>query len=247
MRRHRAHHLPDRDVLARAAERYLRIERDNAQNQQKVAAATNSLARTFDRIVLLLSERGFINEADGDQADDLKVTDDGRLLARIYSESDLLVAECLRGGVWDTLDPAELAAVVSSVLFESRGDGPGVPPGTEQSTAEVRRALAKTRRLWTDIRADEQRHRLPASREPDAGFVAAVHRWAATADLSAALMASDNGNGNALSAGDFVRWCRQVLDLLDQVRLAAPSPKLRATAKRAIVAVRRGVVAIDAM
>lgn len=248
MRRHPAHQLPDRDVLVRAAERYLRIERDNAQNQQKVAAATNSLARTFDRIVLLLSERGFIDAADGDQGDDdLKVTDDGRLLARIYSESDLLVAECLRGGVWDTLDPAELAAVVSSVLFESRGDGAGVPPGAEQSTAEVRRALARTRRLWTEIRADEQRHRLPASREPDAGFVAAVHRWAATADLSAALMASDNGNGNPLSAGDFVRWCRQVLDLLDQVRLAAPSAKLRATAKRAIVAVRRGVVAIDAM
>ena len=50
----------------------------------------------------------------------LLVTDDGRLLARIYSESDLLVAECLRGGVWDGLNPAELAAVVSSVLYESR-------------------------------------------------------------------------------------------------------------------------------
>ena len=96
----RAHRLPDREEKARLAERYLRIERDNAQIQQKVAAATNSLARTFDRIVVLLTERGFIHDTDGDP----RVTDDGRLLARIYSESDLLVAECLRGGVWEGLD-----------------------------------------------------------------------------------------------------------------------------------------------
>ena len=243
MRRHPAHQLPDREAKVRAAERYLRIERDNDQTQQKVAAATNSLARTFDRITALLSERGFIGGAEGEPA----VTDDGRLLARIYSESDLLVAECLRGGVWDDLNPAELASVVSAVLYESRGDGPTVPPGTEQATDEVRRALAKTRRLWTDIRGDERRHRLPFSREPDAGFVTAMYSWATYGDLTAALLMSDNGNGNALPAGDFVRWCRQVLDLLDQVRLAAPSPQLRVTAKRAIGAVRRGVVSIDTM
>jgi ATP-dependent RNA helicase HelY len=34
--------------------------------------------------------------------------------------------------------------------------------------------------------------------------------------------------------------------LLDQVRNAAPQPELRATAKRAIDAIRRGVVAVDA-
>jgi ATP-dependent RNA helicase HelY len=49
-----------------------------------------------------------------------------------------------------------------------------------------------------------------------------------------------------LLAGDFVRWCRQVLDLLDQVRNAASDPELRAVAKRAINDVRRGVVAVDA-
>ena len=87
----------------------------------------------------------------------------------------------------------------------------------------------------------------PASREPDPGFVAAIHRWATTGDLSASLAASDaSGNGSPLSAGDFVRWCRQVLDLLDQVRNAAPTPALRTTAKRAIDAIRRGVVAVDA-
>jgi ATP-dependent RNA helicase HelY len=243
LRRHRAHSLPDREAKARLAERYLRIERDNEQIRQKVAAATNSLARTFDRIVVLLTERGFIKGGDGDP----NVTDDGRLLARIYSESDLLVAECLRRGVWDGLDAAELAAVLSAVLYESRGDTPGAPEGVDVPTGTLRRALNQTRRLWTELRADEQRHRISGSREPDDGFVPAIYRWATTGDLTSALAASDAaGTGSPLSAGDFVRWCRQVLDLLDQVRNAAPTPALRATAKRAINDIRRGVVAVDA-
>jgi ATP-dependent RNA helicase HelY len=241
LRRHPVHAAPDREERVRVAERYLRIERDNAALQQKVSAATNSLARTFDRILVLLTERGFI-EGRGAAT---TVTDDGRLLARIYSESDLLVGECLRTGTWNGLDAAELAAVLSSVLFETRGDGPS-PQGFDVPTAALRRALTSTRRISSELRADETRHRIAPSRDTDDGFVTAIYRWATTGDLTAALLASDvNGNGSPLSAGDFVRWCRQVLDLLDQVRNAAPDATLRGTAKRAITAIRRGVVDID--
>ena len=240
LRRHPAHNKPELEDLIRQTERYMRIERDNAQLQQKVNAATNSLARTFDRIVGLLTERDFI----GGSAADPKVTDDGKLLARIYSESDLLVAECLRTGAWAGLKPAELAAVVSAVLYETRGgDGPSAPYAAEAATPRLQQALRQTAKLSGALRADEQRHRLATSRDPDDGFASTIYRWARTGDLAAAL---DVGDGpQTLSAGDFVRWCRQVLDLLDQVRNAAPDPELRATAKRAINDVRRGVVAVD--
>ena len=246
MRDHAVHDAPDREAQVRVAERYLRVEADNAQLRRKVEAATNSLARTFDRIVGLLTERGFIADAAADG--DPKVTDDGRMLARIYSESDLLVAECLRTGAWQGLKPPELAAVVSAVLYETRGaDGPGGPPTLQPPTEAVRRALHQTRKLSAALRADERRHGINPTREPDDGFVAAVYRWARSGDLASALAASDAaGGGTPLSAGDFVRWCRQVLDLLDQLRNAAPSAELRATAKQAIDTVLRGVVAVDA-
>lgn len=244
LRRHPSHNVPGLEELVRQAERYLRIERDNAQLEKKVAAATNSLARTFDRIVGLLTERGFIEGRDGDP----RVTDDGRLLARIYSESDLLVAECLRTGAWSGLKPAELAAVVSSVLYETRGgEGPGAGFAADAPTQQLRQALQQTSRLSMALRADEQTHRIAPSREPDDGFVNVIYRWARTGDLAAALAAADPaGTGSPLLAGDFVRWCRQALDLLDQVRNAGPDPELRATAKRAINDIRRGVVAVDA-
>ncbi|MFV0493983.1 DEAD/DEAH box helicase [Mycobacterium sp.] len=254
LRRHPCHGEAGVQERVRQAERYLRIERDNAQLDAKVAAATNSLARTFDRIVGLLTEREFIRGS----ATDPRVTDDGRLLARIYSESDLLVAECLRTGAWSGLKPAELAAVVSTVLYETRGGdghGSGAPFGSESPTPALRRALVATLRMSSALRADEQTHRIALSREPDDGFVRAVYRWARTGDLAAALAAADSGSAGTarsparsagLSAGDFVRWCRQALDLLDQVRIAAPDPEVRAAAKRAINDVRRGVVAVDA-
>jgi ATP-dependent RNA helicase HelY len=244
LRSHSAHNAPGVEAQVRQAEHYLRLERDNAQLERKVAAATNSLARTFDRIVGLLTEREFITGP----ATDPHVTDDGRLLARIYSESDLLVAECLRTGAWASMKPAELAAVVSAVLYETRGsDGPGGAFAAEMPTPRLRQALIQTSRLSIALRADEQTHRIGQSREPDDGFVNVIYRWARTGDLAAALAVADAaGTGSPLSAGDFVRWCRQVLDLLDQIRNAAPDPELRAAAKRAINDIRRGVVAVDA-
>ncbi|MEE9243975.1 MAG: helicase-related protein, partial [Mycobacterium sp.] len=255
LRAHRAHHLPDREDKVRVAERYLKVERDNEQLRNKIAVATNSLAQTFDRIVVLLTERGFIaagadTAVPNDSSANPTVTDDGRLLARIYSESDLLVAECLRAGVWDGLDAAELAAALSTVLYESRREGQGPTDGSHLPSGRLRRALNQTRSLWSELRADEQRHRITQSREPDDGFVAAIHKWVLTGDLASSLEAASTaatgGRRSSMSAGDFVRWCRQVLDLADQVRSATPSPTLRATAKRAINDLRRGVVAVDA-
>ena len=142
MRQHPAHRPADREAMARVAERYLRVERDNEQMRAKVNAATNSLARTFDRIVGLLTERGYVSgigsDAHGAGTAGPQVTDDGRLLARIYSESDLLVAECLRKGLWKGLAPAELAAVLSAMT----SSGTGWRPHGNPTRASCRRSTA---------------------------------------------------------------------------------------------------------
>ena len=57
------------------------------------------------------------------------MTADGRRLSGLYTELDLLAAECLRRGLWDGLNPAELAACVSVLSFESRQADDVHPPG----------------------------------------------------------------------------------------------------------------------
>lgn len=235
LRAHPAHNRPDREQLSRTGERYARLARETETMRQKVAATTNSLARTFDRIVGLLEERGFVEGGE--------VTADGRRLARIYAESDLVVAEALRQGLWRGLGPAELAAVVSTLVYESRQEGGFLT--ASGPTEPIRRAVGATIEVWSQLRADESRHKLPPTREPDLGFVTGVYKWARGDALAEALLASGD-QGTPLSAGDFVRWCRQVIDLLDQIDKTADDPEIAGTAAKAVRAVRRGVVAVDA-
>jgi ATP-dependent RNA helicase HelY len=232
LRAHPCHGCDDREAHARWADRHARLERETEQLRQKVRATTHSLARAFDRIRALLGERGYL---DGE-----RVTADGARLARLWGESDLLGAECLRHGVWEGLDPAELAAVVSALVYESRRENvpvPRVPAG------RVSDALAATVRIWAGLDADERRHRVDRTREPDLGFAWPVHRWARGESLSAVLTAAEQ-NGSELSAGDFVRWCRQVLDLLDQIAgVSGRGSGVGRAAAEAVTAIRRGVVA----
>jgi ATP-dependent RNA helicase HelY len=58
------------------------------------------------------------------------------------------------------------------------------------------------------------------------------------------VLASGHNYDTDMPAGDFVRWARQVLDLLGQLKDApAASPGVRDTARKAITAVNRGVLA----
>jgi ATP-dependent RNA helicase HelY len=237
LRRHPCHGCPDREDHARWAERRWRLLRETESLRATVASRTGSLARTFDRVCALLTERGYLSGAG-------QVTPAGRMLARIWTEADLLVAECLRQGVWDGLGPAELAAAVSVVLYESRRDGDeraSVPRGP------VGDAVDATLSLWTKLEADEAERGLSLTREPDLGFVWPMYRWARGEPLAAVLASVQSLDGD-MPAGDFVRWARQVLDLLGQLAEASgAAAPVRATAKEAMTAIRRGVLAYSAV
>jgi ATP-dependent RNA helicase HelY len=237
LRGHPCHGCDDREAHARWGERAGRLEKETEQLRQKVNATTHSLARAFDRITALLREREYLDGA----GDDLVVTAHGTRLSRLWGESDLLTAECLRHGIWEGLEPADLAAVVSALVYESRRDDGGMP---RVPAGAVTNALDATVRLWSELESDEREHRVDRTRQPDFGFAWPVHRWARGQSLAAVLTAAAE-NGQELSAGDFVRWCRQVIDLLDQLAAVAdPDSTVGHAAEQAVRAVRRGVVGL---
>jgi ATP-dependent RNA helicase HelY len=235
LRAHPCHNCPDREQHMRWAERHARLERETADVRRRIEGRTGSLGRRFDRICELLDRRGYL------AADE--TTPAGRQLARIWSEADLVVAECLRAGAWDGLDAAELAAVVSVLVYEPRREE---QVSDRMPTPAVREALATTVRIWARVVEDEEELGLTPSREPEPGLVEALYRWARGDRLDRALDAASEG-GAELTAGDFVRWCKQVLDLLEQVA-TVPAPggdpePIAGTARAAAAALRRGVVA----
>ncbi|MFN8076449.1 MAG: DEAD/DEAH box helicase [Kineosporiaceae bacterium] len=237
LRSHPCHGCPDRENHARWAERWLRLSKETDALSRRIEGRTNTIARVFDRVCDLLRERGYLATAEGGDA----VTPAGALLRGIYAETDLVVAECLRGNVWTDLDAAGLASCVSALVYQSRreeGVAPRLPAGP------TRVALGETVRIWSELEDAERAHRLDPTAEPDLGIALAMYRWANGARLQTVL---DDGD---LAAGDFVRWCKQVVDLLGQVELVAARsgrPQLAATAADAVARVRRGVVAYSSV
>jgi ATP-dependent RNA helicase HelY len=249
MRRHACHDCPEREEHARYAERYMRLRRETEAVERRVAGRSHVIARTFDRVCRVLERLSYL---DGDT-----VTPDGRRLARLYSELDLLAAECLRRGLWDGLSPAELAACVSALSFESRQADDAQPARLPKGP--VPEALAATIRTWGELDQLEKDNELSFLREPDLGFAWAAYRWARGARLEKVLDESPD-----LTPGDFVRNVKQLIDLLDQIASATPAdPKtpstppdplapsasrsVAATARAAIDAMRRGVIAYSAV
>ena len=244
LRAHPVHRWPatDREQLAGVAQKLARRERDLEKLQAKIERATDTLGRTFERIVDLLSEMDYV-EFEGYGADrEPVITDEGERLAQIHSESDLLVAQCLKRGIWNNLDPAELAGVASLCVFENRKATRGEPVAATDPMAD---AMEDTWRIYAELVADEKRQRLPQTREPEPAFALAIHQWTAGAPL-AYCMGAANEAGAELTPGDFVRWCRQVVDLLQQVAKTGYEEEIRRNARRAIDAIQRGVVAIGA-
>jgi ATP-dependent RNA helicase HelY len=238
MRAHPCHGCAEREDHARWAERYHRLHRETESLQRRVRSRTHTISRTFDRICALLDERGYL---DGNA-----VTADGRRLALLYTELDLLAAECLRRGVWQGLDAPELAACVSALVFESRQPDDAQEPRLPRGPA--RDALAATVHVWGELETVEHEHRIDGPREPDLGFVWATYQWASGRPLEQVLGEAE------LPAGDFVRWTKQVIDLLGQVadaarvpaddqQSAAPTAGLAQVARTAADSLRRGVVA----
>jgi ATP-dependent RNA helicase HelY len=168
-----------------------------------------------------------------------RVTEQGGHLRRIYTDMDLVAAEAIRAGVLDELAPSELAAVLSALVFEARraddASSPRLPGG------RVQPALGELVRLWGQLDALERDHKLDFLREPDLGFAWAAWRWAEGDDLDDVLMVT------GLSAGDFVRWMKQLLDLCGQVADAAGDAPLRSTARATAAAIKRGVVAYSVL
>lgn len=234
LRAHPCHACPDREEHARWAERWQRLEGEHRALVRRIEGRTGSIATVFDRICDVLDQLGYLARRDGDT----RVTEDGQWLRRLYAENDLLLAECLRRGAWEDLDVPGLAAAVSAVVYSARRDdrdrNPSVPGGP---AGRLGVALDATTRIWSELDDLETAHRLETVQPLDLGLVTPVHRWAAGRGLDAVLRDAD------IAAGDFVRWCKQVIDVLDQVAKAAPDARLRETARKAVGAVRRGVVA----
>jgi ATP-dependent RNA helicase HelY len=194
--------------------------------EQRIGGRSSRLARQFDDIVGVLGMLGYVS--------DWSPTARGDVLAGIFHECDLAIAEALHRGIFDDLGVAETAALCSCFTYEQRGPEPSVAPRIR--SRDLRDRLARLDSVVHELRDLEATAGVRLTRELDTGFMSAAAGWAGGEDLAEVLEDDD------LSPGDFVRQVRQLVDVLHQIATVAPNRRTRSTARAAAEAINRGVI-----
>ena len=223
LRSHPCHACNDRESHARIAERADRINRESEGLRGRVENRTHVIAKTFDRICNVLTHLGYI---EGD-----KPLEQGKILAKIFAESDLLLTESIRREIFNGLTSTELLSVASAMIYQGRSAENYAPKMPHENVAN---ALVEVSRVWIELEALENEYDVKTQREPDFGFCYASYRWANGHSLSSILKGTD------MTVGDFVRSIKQLIDLLTQIGGAAE--ELRPLCRDGIKRLDRGVV-----
>jgi ATP-dependent RNA helicase HelY len=223
LRNHSCHACNDREAHARIAERADRINRESDGLRGRVENRTHVIAKTFDRICNVLTHLGYI---EGD-----KPLAQGKILAKIFAESDLLLTESIRREIFNGLTSTELLSVASAMIYQGRSAENYAPKMPHENVAN---ALVEVSRVWIELEALENEYNVKTQREPDFGFCYASYRWANGHSLSSILKGTD------MTVGDFVRSIKQLIDLLTQIGGAAE--ELRPLCRDGIKRLDRGVV-----
>lgn len=223
---------PDFEKHLKALVEVERLQRERSALEEKVKGRAESLARQFDRVLGLLRELEYVG--------DWSLTEGGKQLSKLYHESDLLLIECMRQGVFDGLDAASIASLASVFTYESRGpSGVGPEPHFYTNTIAARWHLVQS--IWATVSNLELAAGLPLTKAPDAGFCGFAYAWVAGDELAHVL------EDEELSGGDFVRNVKQLIDLLRQIAEVAHNPDTSRAAREASDLLFRGVVAASSL
>ncbi|MEQ1737731.1 MAG: RNA helicase, partial [Rhodoglobus sp.] len=236
MKQHACHACQERESHARWAERWFKLKRETDQISVQIRSRTGAVAKIFDRVTDVLVGLEYLVAG---ESGELSLSPHGRMLRRIYGERDLLVAESLRRGLWRELDPASLAAMATTLVYEARREE-NYPNDRHLPRGTFREAFDRTGDLWSTLDDVERENKLPGSQPLSTGLALAMYRWANGTSLDAVLRDAD------MAAGDFVRWTKQTIDLLDQLSVVADGDVGRA-ARKALDAIRRGIVAYSSV
>lgn len=233
MKSHSCHHCPDREQHARWAERWWRLKREIDKLVQQINTRTGAVARIFDRVCDVLVDMDYLMK--DPQGSEFSLTPQGDSLGHIYGERDLLIAESIRLKLWENLDAPGLAAMACAIVFEPRREE-GIINERYLPRGSFIEALHETQALWSDLEELENYHKLPGTNPLATGLCLAMYKWAKGARLDDVLFDAD------MPAGDFVRWAKQTIDLLDQLAQVTHGT-LQKTSRAALEQVRRGIVA----
>ncbi len=230
---HRCPHRGEQERLLRRSDRIRQAVEGRGQTLRELA---QSYWEQFLRVVEVLRHFGYLT--------DVTLSPEGRLIASLRHDNEMLVARVAFSGLLEGLQPAELAALLSCLVEE--------PRETETLYArEVLRRLPHLRRRLQSLEAlAEEVSRIQRSRQVNlpvsmhTTFLAVTYEWTAGEDDWVRLIRNFFGGHE----GDLIRAFRRLIDLcrqlVDSPELSSP---LRSSLQQAVRMLDRGIVLESAL
>ncbi|MDF7665038.1 DEAD/DEAH box helicase [Bifidobacterium sp. ESL0745] len=212
----------------------------NSQNVGNNVLASQSKANGE----FVASSKGHANDVQPVQDQrDYQLTLRGQLLRHLYSEYDLVLSEAIIDGFLDKLEPEELAATLSALVYQARRGGDNEPrryPGGPDGPVAL--SCRQLRDVFSDVEMMREDADLDELEPLDFGLVDVIYDWARGDDLAQIL------HGTELTGGDFVRNAKRLSDVLQQISTAGDyyehdNPHLAQNARKANQLINRGIVA----
>ena len=220
---------PDFRHKLRVAGEAERVAREIGELERRVKGKNQSLGHDFDRVLAILSTYGYV------ELDSWTLTEAGDMLAR-----DVSRVRPARGRDFGTacstawllrISPRWSRSSSTSTAARSRRRHRGSRRTTSASAGSGSPRSARS------CAAQEALGRAREHRPPDPTFAAIAHAWVAGEGFAEVVTDEE------LTGGDFVRAIKQLIDILRQLAVTAPSAATRRAAGAAAQAAFRGVVA----
>lgn len=215
-------HMKDIDVL----ERY---EKKAEQLTKNIANEKDIYWNKFKNHRAVLTKLGYLEN-------DFP-TEKGMLCSTIRAENELYITEMLLSGILDDLTPAQLSAVVCSVITEDlRGD---VFP-SQPLSHPTRKALNQLKNVRKKIAVVQRDYDIDTEMYINSYYSPLIEMWVEG-------MSWEELTGMTQSSeGDVVRVFKRTIDILRQIANAQYiNPQLNETAKDAIKAILREPIDVD--
>jgi ATP-dependent RNA helicase HelY len=204
------------------------------RTSEEIEGATHEYRDHLHGLVQILEEAGFLYGQ--------RPSEKGLLASRIYGENSLIISEAIHGGWLEGLEPAELCAVLISVVAEDRGGrGRRQYGGPAQQrrgpTAPAAQVLRQLRSLYFRFQELEQAYGEDTLRAPSRDYIDFAYRWARGDALDSIPMP------DGVDFGDGIKAIRSLYSTLRQMEWAIPEDMpLRRNVYTAMRAMERDLI-----
>jgi ATP-dependent RNA helicase HelY len=230
------HRCPHRGEQERALKRSDRIRQATEGRGRLVRDLEQSYWEQFLRVVEVLRHFEYLS--------DTTLSSEGRLIASLRHDNELLVARVAFSGLVEGLGPAETAALLSCLVEEPREIETRFARDLLRRHAHLRRRVQAMETLTDEVRRVQESRRVDLPVSMHLTYLAAAYEWTAGEEDWARLTRNLFGGHE----GDLIRAFRRLIDLCRQL-VDSPelSDGLHSSLQQAVRMLDRGIVLESAL